>query len=113
MEAETISKHGRVRKAIRVGEIDNKNNMSSNMIVGKWSWWALTFHFLDDGTYTYVNSNSGVRTVGKYEVSDNIITFIVDGYVSTSEFTLQDDDTLSMRTKTPQVGTLTHFKRVS
>jgi hypothetical protein len=84
--------------------------MTNNSIVGKWNWWKITYQFYNDGTYSYVNASSGVRTNGTYTISDNIITFYI-GYANTSEFSLQGDELL-LRPLTPQRGDCNIFRRV-
>jgi len=57
--------------------------MATN-IVGRWNKMVeimgevqldMTYEFRNDGTYSYVNNVTGVRTEGDYEVSGDIILF--------------------------------------
>ena len=63
--------------------------MVEEQIVGKWKWYTVSYDFRSDGTYDYFNSDSGVRTSGRYAIlSDGEITFFVNGPVR-SRFSLQ------------------------
>ena len=84
--------------------------MVEEQIVGKWNWYNITYDFHRDGTYDYVNTDSGVRTNGRYCIEGNIIKFFIGGVV-TSEFSLIGDK-LELAPRTPQRGDFVTFTRV-
>ena len=47
----------------------------NDSIVGKWRWDTITYEFFKDGTYSYVNTGTGVRNSGNYMVLGNILSF--------------------------------------
>lgn len=82
--------------------------MIEKQIVGKWKWYSITYDFYGDGTYDYVNVDSGVRNSGTYSVSGNIITFLIG---SAAEIFLSGDK-LTMTPIRPSAGNTVTFSRV-
>jgi hypothetical protein len=71
---------------------DGGFGMIEEQIVGKWKWYTVTYDFRSDGTYDYVNTDSGVNTSGRYAfLDDGYITFFINSAVR-SKFSLQGDN---------------------
>ena len=82
--------------------------MVEEEIVGKWKWYALMYDFRSDGTYDYVNEDSGVRTAGRYAIfEEGVITFFINSAIK-SKFSLQGDEL----TFYPEGGNPATFSRV-
>ena len=64
-------------------------------IVGKWTCKAgaihMTFEFVNDGTYKYINHGTGVTTNARYSVESDTIQMIADNSAS-YKYVLQDDE---------------------
>ena len=69
----------------------------------------IRYEFMSDGTYNYINTDSGVRVdTAKYSISGNIITY---GNGSSSEFVV-DNNSLKLTPVTPQRLDSMYLKRV-
>lgn len=44
-------------------------------VLGKWKCSGVFLEFFDDGSYVRYNSNTGLKTVGNYQIYDNILDF--------------------------------------
>ena len=84
--------------------------MIEEKIAGKWKWHTVIYTFHSDGTYNYLNTESGIRTNGRYSIAGDIISFFI-GSAFTSEISLQGDS-LTLTPRTPQRGNPIIFTRV-
>ena len=83
---------------------------ANSPIAGKWKWMTVSFEFFNDDTYSYVNTESGLRTNGNYAISGNVVAFF-KGSVDKAEFSLHGNR-LTMTYLTPQRGSTVTFTRV-
>ena len=84
---------------------------TNHSIAGKWEWMTVSYEFFNDDTYSYVNTESGLRANGNYAISGNVITFFNEFFsFSKSEFSLQGDR-LTLTIIAPERGSTVTFTR--
>jgi hypothetical protein len=82
---------------------------NSNPIVGQWKYYSLIYEFHDDGTYDYLNTDSGHSAQGDYVVSGDILKFVTMG--SSAKISIHGNS-LDLAPYTPQRGPSQTFTRV-
>ncbi|MDR0294204.1 MAG: hypothetical protein LBH95_08650 [Oscillospiraceae bacterium] len=82
--------------------------MIEEQIVGKWKWYTITYNFRSDGTYDYENTDSGIKTNGRYAISGEELIFFINSPVR-SKFSLEGD----ILTIYPKEGNTATFMRMT
>jgi len=77
-------------KSARSGYDSAETLLNLLPLIGKWRWTTVTYEFRYNGTYSYINTDSGKQVDGNYMVSDgNKVSFL--GVGTFDRFVIQGD----------------------